>query len=311
MKINVVTHNGKFHPDEIFASVLLDWYFLTDKLNFIRTRNEISLKRYKESKHHYVIDVGDVYDPNNLNFDHHQSTFTDTGKNGDLMSSCGIMWKYLNDKDRLGGKPTLKELYNMSDFMINKIDAFVIKVDRHDNGVEYFPELDFISMCNFAHGKQDANFKYAFKLASEYFLQLFNKWRYEEEQELADEKALSQAQGGIIYAENKLSVSKKLNSSNNLLLVTERAENEYSIMSLNHGQEVDFTVRCPAPYDWAGLSGAEIEKIDPRLVFSHKNRFITIVKGTKDDAMEIARFIILNHVNVMNLQYKEHCDCGL
>lgn len=299
--IKVVTHDGKFHPDEIFACVLLEW-FKFDRLSFIRTRNETSLKRYRESKHHYVIDVGGEYDPSKNNFDHHQASFTDVSETGDHYSSCGLIWKEMKNNE------DFRKVNYLSDFIIEKISEFVRAVDRHDNGVEFFNEVEFVSMYNYANYNQMTRFKKAFKAADEYFYNKLRLWRYLDQIDSLEDEALAEAKDGIILSKHKLSVSEKLNKSDNYLLVCERAENEYSITSLNLTDQVDFSVRCPAPKEWAGLSGKEIKEFDKSLVFSHKNQFLTIVHGTEEDAKRIAQLIVNRHLDERRKQGLEFVE---
>ena len=289
LNLKVVTHDGKFHPDEIFACVLLSWSHV-GQLSFIRTRNQTSLERYKKSDQYYVIDVGDEHDPSKLNFDHHQATFNCVGENGDLLSSCGLMWKYLLEQ------PNFRETWNVTPFIEKKVTEFTIMVDRHDNGVEYAPELDFITMYNYANFDSKVRFKQAFRAAENYFFQKLTSWRIHEEQEKKEDIAINNAVNGIIFSEEKLSVSEKINGTPNYLLVCERSKDEYVIVSLNQFYEVDFSVRCPAPAEWSGLHEKDIKKFDKSLIFSHKNRFLTIVKGTKEDALRVANIIVENHL---------------
>jgi uncharacterized UPF0160 family protein len=67
--INVVTHNGNFHPDEVFAcATILIWAQ--------KTKNRIRITRSRDGKTiekaDLVIDVGGIYDEKIGRFDHHQ-----------------------------------------------------------------------------------------------------------------------------------------------------------------------------------------------------------------------------------------------
>ena len=281
--INVVTHDGKFHPDEIYACVLLN-YFTGDELKITRTRDEKVIKKAQENILTYVIDVGDVYDKSKNNLDHHQSTFKEVGTNGDVLSSCGLMWHKLKDE------------VTLSDFIKNKIDEFTIRIDRHDNGVEYSPETEIISMYNFSDKIYTSNqrFRRALNVATVHFKNLMNMWLRFELTELMSIEILKETTGDIISTQEKIGVNKIFNSSDKLLLVTPRKEGEYTICSLNVTEEVDFSIRCPAPVEWRGLSDTELCEVAglENLIFCHKSGFITIVKGELEDAMKIANEIV-------------------
>ncbi len=282
--INIVTHDGKFHPDEIYACVLLH-FFTGDELKFTRTRDERIIKKAQNDIYTYVVDVGGLYEPSKNNLDHHQSTFTDVGTNGDVLSSCGLMWRKLRD--------TL----DVSDFIKSKVDEFTIKVDRHDNGVEYFNEVEFVSLYNYNDVKgttQKTRFKRAYAVALTHFKNMMNMWTEIERKEIIAKDVLKNASYNIIYSDEYIGVSPTLNQSDNLLLVSPRNESEYTISSLNVGIDVDFSIRCPAPEDWRGLSGNELDEKSgfKDMVFCHKSGFITIVKGDKDSALAVAKKII-------------------
>lgn len=71
MKTVIGTHDGIFHADEVFACAALElWlqrYDLNHEVFVIRTRKQELL-----GSCHAVVDVGGLYDPQALRFDHHQ-----------------------------------------------------------------------------------------------------------------------------------------------------------------------------------------------------------------------------------------------
>lgn len=281
--IHVVTHDGKFHPDEIYACVLLA-FFKNAKIRFTRTRDEKKLERYKNKRDVYVIDVGGEYHSSMLNFDHHQSTFNAVNANGNVMSSCGLIFKYLKgDIDRLPKS------------IATKIETFVDNLDKHDNGVEYFREVEFISLYNSSASKH--RFLNAFKAACTHFQNLLGRWYEEYRMELLEEEVLDSLQDGVLYSDDMISITPRMNANPNAkVLVAKRNDAEYCIKSLNEGEAIDFSMRCPAPESWRGLSGRDLEQASgfDGMVFSHKSGFLTIVKGNKDQAVAVARYIVEN-----------------
>lgn len=109
--------------------------------------------------------------------------------------------------------------------------------------------------------------------------------------------ALENAKDQIIFSEQKISVTPYLNASDNLLLVSKRNDNEWCIITLNSGYDLDFSRRCSAPESWGGLSGKELNEKSgfDNMVFCHKKLFLTIVNGDKDHALSVAKYIIDNH----------------
>lgn len=82
--MNIITHNGIFHADEVVAVALLK-YHLEGVGEVIRTRDHELIRM--ASKTSYIIDVGGVYDNNNYMFDHHQDA--------SLPCSAVLVWKWL------------------------------------------------------------------------------------------------------------------------------------------------------------------------------------------------------------------------
>ena len=78
------THNGRFHADEIFALAVL--YLIFPDLEIVRSRDE---NVYKKAD--IIVDVGNVYDPEKLIFDHHQRSFILKRKSGIPYASFGLI----------------------------------------------------------------------------------------------------------------------------------------------------------------------------------------------------------------------------
>src|SRR3989344_1324410 len=88
-KLKLVTHDGSFHVDDIFAAATLSIYLEKIGQNFeiIRTRDEDMI-----ASADYVFDVGGVYDPEKNKFDHHQ--FGGAGERESIpYASFGLVWK--------------------------------------------------------------------------------------------------------------------------------------------------------------------------------------------------------------------------
>lgn len=65
----IITHNGQFHADEVFACALLLEH-ISDEMQIQRTR-VIDALEYTNTET-FIVDVGQVYDTYMINFDHHQ-----------------------------------------------------------------------------------------------------------------------------------------------------------------------------------------------------------------------------------------------
>ncbi|CDF32246.1 unnamed protein product [Chondrus crispus] len=88
------THNGTFHCDEALACHMLRVLPRFSASRIVRTRDPATLSTLD-----VLVDVGAVYDPAALRFDHHQRTFSATlcpapPRNRTKLSSAGLVYKH-------------------------------------------------------------------------------------------------------------------------------------------------------------------------------------------------------------------------
>jgi uncharacterized UPF0160 family protein len=102
----VITHNGSFHPDDVFAVATLLIKF--GKLKVIRTRDE---NRFKSAD--FLVDVGSIYNPKDNRFDHHQKGGAGKRDNGIKYASFGLVWKKFS-KDICGDEKVAKKVDELS-----------------------------------------------------------------------------------------------------------------------------------------------------------------------------------------------------
>ncbi|XP_053992556.1 MYG1 exonuclease-like isoform X2 [Hylaeus volcanicus] len=131
----IVTHNGRFHCDDVCAVGFL--LLLPEYKNCIvvRTRDEEIIE-----KADVVVDVGGVYDAENYRFDHHQKGFSEyfnSTCNVTKLSSFGQVYKFF-------GKRLLREIFSIPEEDVNIIynllyKSFVEAIDAIDNGVNITP----------------------------------------------------------------------------------------------------------------------------------------------------------------------------
>ncbi len=100
----IVTHEGLFHTDEVFATAILKDLFpesmelkdggKVDFVKYLRTRDKGAISRYKESPSTLLTDVGGEYDFENFNMDHHQIEGAGSTENGIKYAAAGRVWKH-------------------------------------------------------------------------------------------------------------------------------------------------------------------------------------------------------------------------
>lgn len=84
--MQVATHDGSFHADEVFAVAAL--LSLPESVEVVRTRDREALAQAD-----LRVDVGFSYDPAAGDFDHHQREFEMVRDNGVGYASFGLIWR--------------------------------------------------------------------------------------------------------------------------------------------------------------------------------------------------------------------------
>lgn len=125
--MKMYTHAGVFHADEVAAYAILSEIFETLELVRLQNINEIP-------DDGIVVDIGREHNPDNLQFDHHQSFLQ--RRNGYPYASCGLVWqKY--------GAQVIQYFYPHADseFIRNvaiRVDERLIQgIDAHDADNSY------------------------------------------------------------------------------------------------------------------------------------------------------------------------------
>jgi len=129
-KTRIITHNGKFHTDEVFAVATLK-LVLKDEVEIIRTRDEEIIKTGD-----YVVDVGFIYDEEKNLFDHHQVGGAGERANGVPYASFGLVWKKFCRK--------LSNDDEVADIFDKRIVQFI---DATDNLMSAYTPLHNITRC--------------------------------------------------------------------------------------------------------------------------------------------------------------------
>ncbi len=158
------THSGRFHCDEVTAFAIISLIYPNNKL--IRTRDELKL-----SFCDILVDVGGVYDPNLLKFDHHQDGCQEFYSDEKIpMSSAGMVYKHY-------GPLLLAKLQSEFNQELLELfyEKFIKEIDIIDNGVHI--EQDFyiktgvssvVRMLNYPDSTNDKMQMERFKEAVDY-----------------------------------------------------------------------------------------------------------------------------------------------
>jgi len=125
-RIQIGTHDGVFHADDVFAVAIATEFFVQTRgddiiIDVVRSRDEEKLNSCN-----MIFDVGGKYDGNRW-FDHHQRGFDET-RDGVPFAASGLAWRALG-KTLCGGDQEVADA----------VDRQLIQsVDAADNGMKLF-----------------------------------------------------------------------------------------------------------------------------------------------------------------------------
>jgi len=135
LSMRIGTHDGTFHCDEALACYMLKLVDEFKSSPIVRTRDKATLNELE-----CVVDVGGVYDPQKLRFDHHQRGFFETFNTvkKTKLSSAGLVYKHFG---RQIIESVLEQKIPEQDLeaVYNKVYAsFIEEVDGIDNGIQQY-----------------------------------------------------------------------------------------------------------------------------------------------------------------------------
>ncbi len=282
----VITHSGKFHPDDVFAVATIMLLEGKENINVVRTREQEIINTGD-----WVVDVGFEYDPERLRFDHHQPD-APVRENSIGYAAFGLVWRHYGEA--VCGSSEIAE----------KIEqTLVLPIDAHDVGISLIelneydvrPAELFDVIYSFVPPWQsdlnvDEQFLKAVDLAYDYLLRLINKGKAKQNMkayaaelyESAEDKSVIESSIGLSasafmeYEGVKAVMSPDNNGSGNWVISTVPIESKM------------FEHVAYFPESWRGLSGAALEEESgiTGSQFCHKGGFFFV--GTKAAAIEAA-----------------------
>lgn len=285
---NCITHNGTFHCDEVFSTIMFSK--LLPEVIVCRTSD-----LEKANSDQYIYDVGGG------ELDHHQFGGNGERDNGVKYSSCGLVWKKF-------GKEIIKKYTEKDiDEIWKMIDKNLIQcIDAGDNGqipninVDYrlVQVASIISEFNPNWDEDidpDVKFEEAVKLAETVFDNSMKSSISKMRAKSKVDMAINDSKDGIMTLEKFLpwkeflleSDSSKAKLINFVIFPSNRGG--YNIYTVPE-KLGSFTSRKLFPKEWAGLKDKELQKVTTveTARFCHNKCFICAV-DTKDDALKLAK----------------------
>jgi uncharacterized UPF0160 family protein len=296
--VTIVTHNGRFHADDVFAVATL-YLFLEHSdfpawrnkaIKIIRTRDE---ELFKEGN--FVVDVGGIYDEENNLFDHHQSGGAGKRANGIPYASFGLVWKKYGE--HVASSKTAADMIDVK--LVQSIDAndngFPITQSMTE-GVELYLFDDFI-FSFYPTWKESADtFDATFHDLVELAQALLKR-------EIKNARAKEEA-AAIINAAYAISTDKKIIVLDRYLpwkdilmhypeplfvIYPVPEDSKWHVSAVPQKPGRSFENRKNFPAAWAGKRDQELAKISgvPDAIFCHNKLFLAVA-GSKDGALELA-----------------------
>lgn len=298
MKTNnkLITHNGSFHTDDIFACATL--FLLLEKqgdsFEVIRTRDEEIIKTGN-----YVFDVGGIHDEEKNRFDHHQSGGAGRreGEGKIEYASFGLVWKKFG-KELSGSGEAMK--------LIDK--RLVSPIDAHDNGFdlvekkyEVSPYLiqDVFRVMRPTWQETDSQIDQMFLksvlIAKEILLR---EIIHAEETILSNQAIISiydnTKDKQILVFDKNYPSSEILNKLPEVFFIIYPRETDSSWgAKAVRNDSKGFENRKNLPKSWSGLRDEELQKITgvKDAVFCHRGLFMAVAKS-KEGAIKLAQIAL-------------------
>jgi uncharacterized UPF0160 family protein len=297
----LITHDGSFHSDDIFACAVLCLMLEknNEKFEIIRTRDSKII-----NSGDYVFDVGGIYDKDANRFDHHQigGAGRRAGGGGQIVieyASFGLVWekfgKILTDDERVT-KIIDKRL-------AMPIDAFDNGLDLVENKYEvtpYYLQHLFLAMRPTWKEENSAKSKDAmFLKCVEIAKVVLTREIIQAQDALLAEKLVIEnydntSDKRIIILEKNYPYEYTLNSFPEPLFVIypREADNFWAVKAVRENPKT-FMNRKNFPKTWAGLRDQDLQNVSgvSDAIFCHRGLFLAVVK-TKEGAIKLAQIAV-------------------
>jgi len=286
--MKIITHNGSFQADDIFAVAIL--LLAVGESEVVRTRDKDQIALAD-----YVVDVGMVYDPTQNHFDHHQPGGAGERPNGIPYASCGLVWKEFGEK-LSGGKEEA-----------DLIDANLMQpLDAHDNGiaiadyrfkgVRTYSIVDFFySFLPSLHESEENLYKV--------FMELVTMAKALLVREIGRARGMIRGEAKVREAYDT-SIDKKILLLSEELpwkrILSEKSDVMFVVYHRNDGRwsaravpDVGYISRKPFPVAWAGKTDEDLQKITgvQNAVFCHRGLFMALAES-KEGAIKLAKLAL-------------------
>jgi uncharacterized UPF0160 family protein len=305
-KLTLATHGSNFHADDLCATGILKTFFAyfypKIQIKVIRT-----LDQKKIEAADIVYDIGGVYNPKKLRFDHHQKGGAGERTNGTKYAAIGLVWKEYGTQicsyhtERMTGKKATRAQAIAQSEIVQK--RFISHIDAMDNGQMTYTTLfedvvpltldNYFEMCKTGISSQGKSIPETNKLYDKAFFKLIpmvQSWL----QDILTYAIYKERDDRLALAVYKKAKDKRIIVCDRFYyfnfgkfeepLVTVYPDPRgYWAAKIVRAHEDSYDARFYFPDAWAGLSGASLEEVThiEGSMFCHNAKFL-IVGKTKE-----------------------------
>ncbi|MGM0482263.1 MAG: MYG1 family protein [Patescibacteria group bacterium] len=292
MSIKIVTHNGHYHSDDIFAVAVLLLYLKEEEneVEILRTRDE---KVIEEAD--FAVDIGGRHDPDKGLFDHHQEEGVGNRENGVPYAAFGLVWRHYG-VDLSGGE---EEAETIDRKLVQPIDA-------GDNGVRIsqniFEDVTPYSVQHFFSAflptwreanEVDVNkvFQNCVDIAKSVLKREIKKARDEKQGKEMVKKSLNEYSGERVVVLEDYYPWKEvaLEHPEIFFMVYPSSEGSSWHVQGVPSEKNSMSTRLSFPEEWRGKREPEIPEVTgvEDAVFCHKAGFLAVARS-KEGALDLA-----------------------
>lgn len=298
-KLKLVTHDGSFHADDIFATATLSILLESkgEEFEVIRTREPEII-----ASADYVYDVGGIHDEATNRFDHHQvggagkRNFGEGDKAVDIeYAAFGLVWKKFG-VEMAGGvaeKERIEQrLVEPIDSMDNGKELVDTKYDIYPYTIQHFFESAMLPTWKEDINMLNDNFFSCVEIAKKILTReiihakdkLSAKTKVLEYYQKAEDKRLIVLEESLPFGEFLSDLPEPL-----FVVSPRKSDGTWSLVALRQ-EGKNFENKKDLPKAWAGLMNQELQKITGvgDAVFCHRALFMAVAKS-KEGAIELAK----------------------
>lgn len=288
-----VTHNSRFHTDDVFACAVLSLVLKKQGATYTvtRTRDPQIIEAGD-----FVFDIGGIHDPASKRFDHHQKGGAGVRDNGVPYAACGLVWREYG------------EFLSGSALIAQKIDAKLFQpIDSEDNGVSVYTQIGDVAPFSIQNliGVFRTTWKEDESLMDVKFLELVALAEKIIEREIVWARDVQEAYGIVMEAYEKASDKRVIVFETSvpaeevlmqfpepLFVVRPNTDGNWRITGIS-AKPHSFEIRKQLPQAWAGLRDQELAQVTgiSDAVFCHNGLFLAVAKS-REGVLALAKIAL-------------------